>query len=41
MDRLRLIDGLEKTLTSMVFETIKETTKLVIPKKSKKKDIVI
>ncbi|MCW3998470.1 MAG: Lrp/AsnC family transcriptional regulator [Candidatus Bathyarchaeota archaeon] len=39
VDKLRLIDGLEKTLTCMVFETIKETTKLVVPKKSIKKNI--
>jgi DNA-binding Lrp family transcriptional regulator len=28
VDKLRLISGLEKTLTCMVFETIKETTKI-------------
>jgi DNA-binding Lrp family transcriptional regulator len=39
VDKLRLIDGLEKTLTCMVFETIKETTKLMLPKKSIKKNI--
>jgi DNA-binding Lrp family transcriptional regulator len=39
VDKLRLIDGLEKTLTCMVFETIKETTKIVLPKKSIKKNI--
>jgi len=34
VDKLRLIKGLEKTLTCMVFETVKETTKIVLsPKK--------
>jgi Lrp/AsnC family leucine-responsive transcriptional regulator len=28
VDKLRLISGLEKTLTCMVFETVKETTKV-------------
>jgi Lrp/AsnC family leucine-responsive transcriptional regulator len=28
VDKLRLIKGLEKTLTCMVFETVKETTKI-------------
>jgi len=28
VDKLRLITGLEKTLTCMVFETVKETTKI-------------
>jgi Lrp/AsnC family leucine-responsive transcriptional regulator len=28
IDKLRLIKGLEKTLTCMVFETVKETTKI-------------
>jgi len=28
VDKLRLINGLEKTLTCMVFETVKETTKV-------------
>lgn len=28
VDKLRLINGLEKTLTCMVFETLKETTKI-------------
>jgi len=37
VDKLRLINGLEKTLTCMVFETIKETTKLTIPKRLNKK----
>ncbi len=32
VDKLRLIEGLEKTLTCMVFETIKETTKINLPK---------
>jgi Lrp/AsnC family leucine-responsive transcriptional regulator len=31
VDKLRLINGLEKTLTCMVFETVKETTKVVVP----------
>ncbi len=35
VDKLRLIKGLEKTLTCMVFETIKETTKTILPKKTK------
>ncbi len=35
VDKLRLIKGLEKTLTCMVFETVKETTKINLsPKKS-------
>ena len=34
VDKLRLINGLEKTLTCMVFDTIKETTSIVLPKKS-------
>lgn len=38
VDRLRLIDGLEKTLTCMVFETIKETTKIVIHNQTDKKN---
>ena len=33
VDKLRLINGLEKTLTCMVFETVKETTKISIPLK--------
>lgn len=33
VDKLRLISGLEKTLTCMVFETIKETTKIALPLK--------
>ena len=34
VDKLRLIKGLEKTLTCMVFETVKETTKIpLFPKK--------
>jgi DNA-binding Lrp family transcriptional regulator len=28
VDKLRLIKGLEKTLTCMIFETVKETTSL-------------
>ena len=31
VDKLRLIEGLEKTLTCMVFETVKETTSLPQP----------
>ncbi len=30
VDKLRLINGLEKTLTCMVFETVKETTKIPV-----------
>ncbi|MEJ5328358.1 MAG: Lrp/AsnC ligand binding domain-containing protein, partial [Candidatus Bathyarchaeia archaeon] len=33
VDKLRLIKGLEKTLTCMVFETVKETTKVPLPLK--------
>jgi Lrp/AsnC family leucine-responsive transcriptional regulator len=33
VDKLRLIKGLEKTLTCMVFETVKETTKIHLPLK--------
>jgi len=33
VDKLRLIKGLEKTLTCMVFETVKETTKINLPRK--------
>jgi Lrp/AsnC family transcriptional regulator, leucine-responsive regulatory protein len=33
VDKLRLIKGLEKTLTCMVFETVKETTKIYMPLK--------
>jgi Lrp/AsnC family leucine-responsive transcriptional regulator len=33
VDKLRLISGLEKTLTCMVFETVKETTKITLPPK--------
>jgi len=33
VDKLRLIKGLEKTLTCMVFETVKETTKITLPLK--------
>ncbi|MBN1244378.1 Lrp/AsnC family transcriptional regulator [Candidatus Bathyarchaeota archaeon] len=33
VDKLRLIKGLEKTLTCMVFETVKETTKINLPPK--------
>ena len=38
VDKLRLIEGLEKTLTCMVFETVKETTSLPQPtRKAEKK----
>ena len=33
VDKLRLISGLEKTLTCMVFETVKETTVVPMPLK--------
>jgi DNA-binding Lrp family transcriptional regulator len=33
VDKLRLISGLEKTLTCMVFETVKETTAIAMPLK--------
>ena len=33
VDKLRLISGLEKTLTCMVFETVKETTTVALPVK--------
>jgi Lrp/AsnC family leucine-responsive transcriptional regulator len=33
VDKLRLISGLEKTLTCMVFETVKETTTVALPRK--------
>jgi Lrp/AsnC family leucine-responsive transcriptional regulator len=36
VDKLRLIKGLEKTLTCMVFETVKETTKINLPLKKLK-----
>ena len=36
VDKLRLIKGLEKTLTCMVFETVKETTYVTVPKKASK-----
>jgi DNA-binding Lrp family transcriptional regulator len=40
VDKLRLIKGLEKTLTCMVFETAKETTSLPLsPKRNEKKPI--
>jgi Lrp/AsnC family leucine-responsive transcriptional regulator len=35
VDKLRLIKGLEKTLTCMVFETVKETTTINLAKKLK------
>jgi Lrp/AsnC family transcriptional regulator, leucine-responsive regulatory protein len=34
VDKLRSIKGLEKTLTCMVFETVKETTKMDLPIKT-------
>jgi len=37
VDNLRLIKGLEKTLTCMVFETVKETTKIHLPLKKSDK----
>ena len=33
VDKLRLISGLEKTLTCMIFETVKETTSVALPLK--------
>ena len=40
VDKLRLIKGLEKTLTCMVFETVKETTSLPQPlRRNEKKSI--
>ena len=40
VDKLRLIKGLEKTLTCMVFETVKETTSLPQPlKRNEKKSV--
>lgn len=40
VDKLRLIKGLEKTLTCMVFETVKETTKVPLPPKTADKLLV-
>ena len=37
VDKLRLIKGLEKTLTCMVFETVKETTNIHLPPKKSDK----
>jgi DNA-binding Lrp family transcriptional regulator len=37
VDKLRLIKGLEKTLTCMVFETVKETTEVAVPLKKVEK----
>ncbi len=37
VDKLRLIKGLEKTLTCMVFETVKETTEVAVPIKKAEK----
>jgi len=40
VDKLRLIKGLEKTLTCMVFETVKETTSLPLSlKRNEKKPV--
>ncbi len=39
VDKLRLIEGLEKTLTCMVFETLKETTKINLPLKKHATDV--
>jgi Lrp/AsnC family leucine-responsive transcriptional regulator len=36
VDKLRLIKGIEKTLTCMVFETVKETTEINLPLKKLK-----
>jgi DNA-binding Lrp family transcriptional regulator len=38
VDKLRLIKGLEKTLTCMVFETVKETTNIALPLKKTDQD---
>lgn len=38
VDKLRLIKGLEKTLTCMVFETVKETTEVAVPLKKTEKN---
>jgi len=35
IDKLRLVKGIEKTLTCMVFETSKETTEIVVDKQQK------
>jgi DNA-binding Lrp family transcriptional regulator len=40
VDKLRLIKGLEKTLTCMVFETVKETTKINLPKKIERLSLI-
>ncbi len=37
VDKLRLINGLEKTLTCMVFETVKETTEIAVSLKKPSK----
>jgi len=34
IDKLRIVEGIEKTLTCMVFETEKETTDIVLEKTS-------
>ena len=38
VDKLRLISGLEKTLTCMIFETVKETTSVALPLKRQNKN---
>ena len=40
VDKLRLIKGLEKTLTCMVFETVKETTSLGLSFKRNEKKLI-
>ncbi len=40
VDKLRLINGLEKTLTCMVFETVKETTSITLPSKRTSNSLV-
>jgi DNA-binding Lrp family transcriptional regulator len=37
IDKLRLVKGIEKTLTCMVFETCKETTEIIVSKQKKSK----
>jgi Lrp/AsnC family leucine-responsive transcriptional regulator len=31
VDKLRAIKGIEKTLTCLIFETVKETTRIALP----------
>jgi DNA-binding Lrp family transcriptional regulator len=40
VDKLRLIKGLEKTLTCMIFETVKETTSLPRPLKQNERNLL-